>query len=76
MDDFKRRMELARQVGRLRGAIEGCLYCYEDRMPSAAIRELRRVLEDTKDEPIGGEIPVEHNGATQVGVTGGIVGDE
>jgi hypothetical protein len=54
MDDFERRIELARQVGRLRGAIEGCLYCYEDTMPSAAIRELRKVLEDTGDEPIGG----------------------
>ena len=55
MDDFEGRMELARQVGRLRGAIEGCLYCYEDIMPDAAIKELRRVLEDTKDKPIGDE---------------------
>ncbi len=69
MDDFEGRMELARQVGRLRGAIEGYLYCYGDAMPDAAVRGLRRALEDTKGDSVGPEVPVEHNGAPQVEVS-------
>jgi len=40
--------KLTEQVDQLRGVVESCLVCFGKVMPSAAIRVLRKVLEDTK----------------------------
>ena len=52
MNDFEGRIELAKQVGKLRGAIKGCLYVYGDVLPGEVCRDLQRVLEETEDEPV------------------------
>ena len=54
MDNFERSMELARQVGKLRGVIIGCLSAYGDTIPSAVCRNLQRVIDETESGPMGG----------------------
>ena len=52
MDNFERSIELARQVGKLRGAIISCLSIYGDTIPSAVCRNLQRVIDETESGPI------------------------
>ena len=48
MDNFERSIELARQVGKLRGAIVSCLNIYGDAIPSVVCRNLQRVVDETE----------------------------
>ena len=52
MDNFERSIELARQVGKLRGTIISCLDIYGDTIPSVVCRNLQRVLDETESGPI------------------------
>jgi len=66
----KRVMDQAYEIGVLRGTLKGILNG-QGRMFTSGTREhIEGVLRRTEDDPIGPEIPVEHNGAPQVEVSG------
>ena len=72
----KRVMDQAYDIGYLRGTLKGILNLYSERLPGYILKDIREVLKVTESGSETSGVPVEHNGATQVEVTGGIVGDE
>ena len=74
MNDFtehlnKRVMDQAYEIGVLRGTLKGILNGQGRMFNSNTRKQIEEVLKRTDNDPIGPEIPVEHNGAPQVEVS-------
>ena len=66
----KRVMDQAYEIGVLRGTLKGILNQHKNKFHPVTIKEIEEVLKRTDNDPVGPEIPVEHNGAPQVEVSG------
>ena len=66
----KRVMDQAYEIGILRGILKGILDGQGRMFSSNTRKRIEETLKRTDDDPVGPEIPVEHNGATQVEVSG------
>ena len=65
----KRVMDLAYEIGVLRGTLKGLVNVHGNKLNRDTIKQIEEVLDRTEDDPIGPEIPVEHNGSPQVEVS-------
>ena len=66
----KRVMDQAYEIGVLRGILKGILDGQGRMFSSNTRKRIEETLERTDNDPVGPEIPVEHNGAPQVEVSG------
>jgi len=65
----KKVMDQAYDIGYLRGTLKGILNLYSEQLSEHVLKDIREVLKATEGEPETSEVPVEHNGATQVEVS-------
>ena len=65
----KKVMNQAYDIGYLRGTLKGILNYHSGQLPEYVLKDIRKALKATEDKPKTSEVPVEHNGATQVEVS-------